>query len=134
MSNVSKPNSSSYSDLAFNTSAQAKYCANKTGPLTLSRRNGLAIVLLQIVNSKRYNSLVEQVRSLDNEAFLLAVYKNSKKLLKGFKAQRAILTNLYESAKAGVIKHTISRSSTFKIVSLKKPILRGTITIDPANP
>ena len=74
------------------------------------------------------------MRSLDNKAFLLSVYKNSKKLIKGFKAQRAILANLYESAKAGVIKHTISRSSTFKIVSLKKPILRGTITIDPANP
>ena len=74
------------------------------------------------------------MRSLDNEAFLLSVYKNSKKLIKGFKAQRAILANLYESAKAGVVKHTISGSGTFEIVGLEKPILRGTITIDLANP
>lgn len=89
---------------------------------------------LQIVDPERYNSLAEQVQSSDNEAFLPAVYKNSKKLLKGFKAQRAILANLYESAKAGVVEHTISRSGTFEIVSLEKPISRGTITIDPANP
>ncbi|KAB2101534.1 hypothetical protein AG0111_0g10581 [Alternaria gaisen] len=122
MSNVSKPNPSSYSDPTFNASAWAEYRANKTGPLTLSRGNGLAM------------SLAEQVRSSDNEAFLPAVYKNSKKLLKGFKAQRAILADLYESAKAGVVEHTISGSGTFEIVGLEKPISRGTITIDPANP
>ena len=86
MSNVSKPNPSSYSDLTFNASAWAEYCANKTRPLTLSCGNGLAIVPLQIVTPKRYKNLADEVRSLDNEAFLLAVYKNSKKLLKGFKA------------------------------------------------
>lgn len=134
MSNVSKPNPSSYSDPAFNASAWAEYRANKTGPLTLSRGNGLAMVPLQIVDPERYHSLAEQVRSSDNEAFLPAVYKNSKKLLKGFKAQRAILADLYESAKAGVVEHTISGSGTFEIVGLEKPISRGTITIDPANP
>ncbi|CAN9262534.1 unnamed protein product [Alternaria alternata] len=134
MSNVSKPNPSSYSDPTFNASAWAEYRANKTGPLTLSRGNGLAMVPLQIVDPERYKNLADQVRSSDNEAFLPSVYKNSKKLIKGFKAQRAILADLYESAKAGVVEHTISGSGTFEIVGLEKPISRGTITIDPANP
>jgi choline dehydrogenase-like flavoprotein len=134
MSNLSKPNPSSFNDPAFNASAWEQYRANKTGPLTLARGNGLAMVPLQIVDPENYSNLAEQVRGSSNDAYLPALYKNSKKLLKGFKAQRAILADLYESAKAGVVEHTISGSGTFNIVGLEKPISRGTVTINPANP
>ncbi|CAA9959754.1 hypothetical protein PTMSG1_03162 [Pyrenophora teres f. maculata] len=134
ISNMSTPNPSSFKDLAFNASAWEQYRVNKTGPLTQARGNSLAFVPLPQVDPERYSSLADQVRSSKNDAYLPPIYKNSKKLLKGFKTQRKVLADLYENTKAGVVEYKVPGSGDSQLVGLEKPISRGTITINPADP
>jgi choline dehydrogenase-like flavoprotein len=134
VSNMSKPNPTVWNNSTFNASAWEQYQANKTGPLRFARGNSLAFIPLQDVDPERYNNFAKQVQNPNNEAFLPSVYKNSKKLLQGFKAQRKVLAELYESGKAGVVEFPITGSGAFQIVGLEKPVSRGTVMIDPANP
>jgi choline dehydrogenase-like flavoprotein len=135
ISNMSNPNPSSLTtDPAFNASAWAQYAANKTGPLTQARGNALAMIPLPEVAPNSYRDLASQVKSLKNDAYLPAVYKNSKKLLKGVQAQRKILANLFQSSEAAIVEYPIPASGAGVLVGLEKPLSRGVISINPLNP
>jgi choline dehydrogenase-like flavoprotein len=135
VSNMSTPNPTSFdTDPAFNASAWAQYRANKTGPLTFARGNSLAFIPLPEVDPKRYKSLASQLKSQKDDAFLPSIYKNSKKLLKGVRAQRKILAGLYQNDQAGIVEYAIPGSGSYELTALEKPVSRGTVMIDPANP
>ncbi|KAF1944046.1 alcohol oxidase [Clathrospora elynae] len=135
ISNMSTPNPTTINtDPAFNASAWEEYRIKKTGPLNLARGNSLALIPLSEVDPKNFRSLVARVRNLKDDAYLPAIYKNNKKLLKGVKAQREILANLYQSNEAGIVEIPISGAGTYVLVGLEKPVSRGTIMINPANP
>jgi choline dehydrogenase-like flavoprotein len=134
VSNMSTPNPNSWNDPAFNASAWEEYSANKTGPLTQARGNSLAFIPLPEVDPERYQSLAKQLKSQEDSAHLPSIYKNSKKLLKGIRAQRKVLAGLYQSDKAGIVEYGIPAAGFFELVALEKPASRGTVMIDPANP
>ncbi|CAO2655175.1 Nn.00g102390.m01.CDS01 [Neocucurbitaria sp. VM-36] len=135
VSNMSFPNPTSLSTNAtFNASAWEEYRTSKTGPLTQARGNSLAFIPLPQVDPKNFRSLADQVRNQENDAYLPAIYKNSKKLLKGVQAQRKVLADLYQSDKAGIVEYPIPAAGSFVLVAHEKPLSRGSITINPANP
>jgi choline dehydrogenase-like flavoprotein len=134
ISNMNKPNPSSWSDPEFNASAWAKYQANKTGPLTQARGNSLAFIQLTEVAPKDYFKLAKQVRDQKNDAYLPSIYTNSSKLLKGVQAQRRVLADLYENDKAAIVEYPVPASGSFVLVAHEKPLSRGSITINPSNP
>lgn len=135
ISSMSKPNPTSLStDPAFNASAWAEYTANKTGPLTQARGNALAFIPLPEVAPSSYSNISSQVTAQANDAYLPAIYKGNKKLLAGVAAQRKVLADLYSNVKAGIVEYGIPAAGNGLLVALQKPLSRGTITINPANP
>ena len=134
-SNQSEPNAMSFAtDPAFNASAWAEYRTNRTGPLALARGNALAFIPLPEIDPKRYRSLAKQLTSQKDNEHLPSIYANSKKLLKGVRAQRKILAGLYQNDEAGMTEYAIPADGSFELVALHKPISRGTVMINPANP
>ncbi|KAF2708443.1 GMC oxidoreductase [Pleomassaria siparia CBS 279.74] len=135
VSNASVPNPSSLStDPAFNASAWAQYTYNHTGPLTQARGNALAFIPLPQVAPESFNDLAAQVEALKKDDHLPPIYKNSTKLLNGVIAQRKILASLFQSNDAGIVEYPISASGAGVLVGLEKPLSRGVISINPANP
>ncbi|KAF2011512.1 GMC oxidoreductase [Aaosphaeria arxii CBS 175.79] len=135
ISNMSKPNPTSLAtDPAFNASAWAEYTANKTGPLTQARGNALAFIPLPQVAPQNYRNLADQIKKLKSAQHLPALYQNSKKLLKGVDAQRKVLAGLYQNDKAGIVEYPVPAAGSGVLVSIQKPLSRGVISINPANP
>ncbi|KAI0586435.1 Cellobiose dehydrogenase [Pyrenophora tritici-repentis] len=121
-------------DPAYNASAWAQYLFNRTGPLTQARGNALAMIPLPVVDPENYNTLSDRVRALKDNEYLPAIYKNSKKLLKGVRAQRKVLADLFQNDKAAIVEYPIPSAGIYLLVGLEKPVSRGTIMINPANP
>ncbi|KAF1933166.1 GMC oxidoreductase [Didymella exigua CBS 183.55] len=135
VSNMSDPNPTSLStDPVFNASAWAQYTSNKTGPLTQARGNSLAFIPLPEVAPASYANISSQVTAQATNAYLPAIYTGSKKLLAGVAAQRKILAGLYSNAKAGIVEYGIPAAGSGLLVALQRPLSRGTIAINPANP
>ncbi|RYN79412.1 hypothetical protein AA0117_g3810 [Alternaria alternata] len=135
VSNVSSPNAMSLTtDPAYNASAWEEYRVNKTGPLTQARGNSLAMMPLPVVDPENYRSIANRIRGLKNDEYLPSIYKNNAKLLKGVKAQRKVLTEIFENEKAAVVEYGIPSSGGYVLVGLEKPVSRGTIMINPTNP
>jgi choline dehydrogenase-like flavoprotein len=135
VSHMSNPNPTSIStDPAFNASAWAQYNNNKTGPLTQARGNSLAFIPLPEVAPASYANISSQVTAQANDAYLPAIYKGSKKLLAGVAAQRKILAGLYSNTKAAIVELPVPAAGNNVLVALQKPLSRGTIAINPANP
>jgi choline dehydrogenase-like flavoprotein len=134
VSNMSMPNPTSWSDPVFNASAWAQYRKNKTGPLTQTRGYSLALIQLTEVAPNSYLSLAQRVRALADSSYLPPIYTNSSKLLAGVQAQRAMLADLYQNPEAAIVEYPVSASGSFVLVAHEKPLSRGSITLDPANP
>ncbi|KAH7371225.1 hypothetical protein BKA66DRAFT_444182 [Pyrenochaeta sp. MPI-SDFR-AT-0127] len=135
ISNISFPNPGSLnSNATFNESAWEEYRTSKTGPLTQARGNALAFIPLPQVDPENYRNLVAQINNLKNDAYLPSIYRNSTKLLKGIQAQRKILAGLYLNDEAGIVEYPIPAAGSFVLVAHQKPLSRGTININPADP
>ncbi|EMD65182.1 hypothetical protein COCSADRAFT_89072 [Bipolaris sorokiniana ND90Pr] len=135
ITNISTPNGRSLdTDPAYNASAWQQYFANKTGPITLARGNALAMIPLPVVDPENYGSIADRVLGLKDDAYLPSIYKNSKKLLNGVKAQRKVLADLFRNNKAAIVELPIPDAGAFMLVGLEKPVSRGSITINPKNP
>ncbi|PSN70745.1 choline dehydrogenase, partial [Corynespora cassiicola Philippines] len=135
IANQSFPNPSSLTtDAAFNASAWAQYNANKTGPLTQARGNALAFMPLPDVAPEDYQSLAAQVADQKVDSYLPSLYSGSKKLLKGIQAQRKVLAGLFKNDKAGIVEYPVPAAGQGILVALQKPLSRGTIGLNPANP
>lgn len=135
VSNMSTPNPTSLdTDPAFNASAWEEYRTNRTGPLTQARGNALAFIPLPEVAPEQYQDLARQVENLSDDAYLPQIYKDSKKLVKGVKAQRKILAKRFRSDEAGLIEYPVPAAGSSVLVGLEKPLSRGVITINPQNP
>lgn len=132
---ASNPNPQSLAtDPAFNASAWAQYEANKTGPLTQARGNALSMVSLPQVAPKDYKKLADQIKKQKDEAYLPAIYTGSKKLIAGVKAQRKVLAKLFQDKDAAIVELPVGPGGGGVLVGLEKPLARGSITLNPANP
>lgn len=117
----------------YNASAWEEYVQNKTGPYTYARGNALAFIpLSNMVNNT--NSIVSSIRDQKIEAYLPAIYKGNKKLIKGFTRQREIISDLFKRPDAAVAEYGVQSNGSFNVVGVKKPLSRGTVYLNPSNP
>ncbi|KAF2791287.1 GMC oxidoreductase [Melanomma pulvis-pyrius CBS 109.77] len=133
-SNASFPTTTSLATNAtFNATAWAEYVARKTGPYTYARGNALAFISLPDITSK-FSSIVNSLTSQKNSDYLPSIYKNNKPLLKGAAAQRKIIADLFKRKDAAVVEFPVPADGTYGLVGIEKPLSRGTIHINAANP
>ncbi|KAH6643611.1 choline dehydrogenase-like protein [Boeremia exigua] len=119
----------------FNASAWAEYETKKTGPYTNARGNALAFISLpDMTSSDNVNSIVKSIGGQQDEQYLPALYKNNKKLLRGFAAQRKVITDIFKRRDAAVAEFPVPADASFGLVGVEKPLSRGTVSINPANP
>ncbi|PPJ61281.1 hypothetical protein CBER1_09321 [Cercospora berteroae] len=117
----------------FNASAWEEYEVNKTGPYTYARGNALAFISLPDMTSN-FSSVSYQ---LDNENaidYLPSLYQNNTGLLAGFTAQRDIISSIFGRKDAAVAEFPIPVDAAYSIVAVQKPVSRGTVHLNPANP
>ncbi|UPX19999.1 uncharacterized protein EKO05_0010246 [Ascochyta rabiei] len=120
-------------DATYNASAWGEYVKKKTGPYTYARGNALAFVPLpNMVNNT--NDIVSTINSQNIEAYLPAIYKGNKKLIKGFTRQREIIANLFTRLDAAVAEYGVQSDGSFNVIGIEKPLSRGTVYLNPSNP
>ncbi|KAK6207069.1 hypothetical protein LQW54_007497 [Pestalotiopsis sp. IQ-011] len=137
ISNQSFPEPQSLAKNAtYNETAWEQYLENRTGPYTsgLVGYNGnsaQALTLPGVIDD--YEGLTSNITSQRALDYLPDIYAQSAALLKGFKAQRSILGELFAQNQSSCCEliPSIVGSAT---VSVQKPLSRGTITLDPTNP
>jgi choline dehydrogenase-like flavoprotein len=120
----------------FNETAWEQYMENRTGPYTsgLIGYNGnsaLYFTLPGVVND--HEELIGNITSQHALDYLPERYAENTALLKGFEAQRSIVSELLgqnQSSCCELIPSIVGSATA----SLQKPLSRGTITLDPANP
>ncbi|KAI8932308.1 hypothetical protein NX059_010503 [Plenodomus lindquistii] len=117
----------------FNATSWAQYEANKTGPYTYARGNALAFISLPDM-TKDVNAVVKSLNSQKDTDFLPASYKNNSKLLKGFAAQRKIISDIFQRRDAAVAEFPVPADGTYGLVGVEKPLSRGTVYINAKNP
>jgi choline dehydrogenase-like flavoprotein len=120
----------------FNASAWAQYEADKTGPYTVARGNALAFISLPDMATKgsSVSSVVNSLNSQKEGSYLPSVYKSNKKLLKGFEAQKRVIAKIFARSDAAVAEFPVPADGTYGLVGVEKPLSRGTVHINAANP
>jgi choline dehydrogenase-like flavoprotein len=120
----------------FNASAWAQYEADKTGPYTVARGNALAFISLpdMATNGSSVSSVVNSLNSQKEGSYLPSVYKSNKKLLKGFEAQKRVIAKIFARSDAAVAEFPVPADGTYGLVGVEKPLSRGTVHINAANP
>ncbi|KAF2206009.1 choline dehydrogenase-like protein [Delitschia confertaspora ATCC 74209] len=138
LKNLSFPNPNDLSTNAtFNATAWQEYQTSRTGPYTQAHGNSLAFLPLPQV-TKSWKPLVSAINAQNTPTdFLPAIYKSSPALLRGFKAQRAIISKMLSGTDAAVGEIPMTPSG-FVINAMMRPLSRGTVYLDPkdagANP
>jgi len=130
------PNANSLiTNATFNASAWHEYEVNKTGPYTVARGNALAFISLpDMTSSSDIDAVVSKLNKQDPASFLPSIYKNSPKLLKGFRRQRAIIAQIFKRRDAAVTEFPVPADGTYGLVGIEKPLSRGTIHLNASNP
>jgi choline dehydrogenase-like flavoprotein len=120
----------------FNASAWAQYEADKTGPYTVARGNALAFISLpdMATNGSSVSSVVNSLNSQKEGSYLPSVYKSNKKLLKGFEAQKRVIAKIFARSDAAVAEFPVPADGSYGLVGVEKPLSRGTVHINAANP
>lgn len=128
------PNQNSLATNAtFNATAWQQYETNKTGPYTYARGNALAFISLPDMTSDT-NAVVKSLNSQNDVDFLPGAYKNNKKLLKGYAAQRKIISDIFKRRDAAVAEFPVPADGTYGLVGVEKPLSRGTVYLNASNP
>jgi choline dehydrogenase-like flavoprotein len=128
------PNQNSLTTNAtFNASAWEQYVENKTGPYTYARGNALAFISLPDMTEDP-NAVINSLNSQKDETYLPAVYQSNKKLLKGFARQRAVIASIFARRDAAVTEFPVPADGTYGLVGVEKPLSRGTVHINAADP
>ena len=120
----------------FNASAWAQYEADKTGPYTVARGNALAFISLpdMATNGSSVASVVKSLNSQKEGSYLPSVYKSNKRLLKGFEAQKKVIAKIFARSDAAVAEFPVPADGSYGLVGVEKPLSRGTVHINAANP
>jgi choline dehydrogenase-like flavoprotein len=132
LSNLSTPNSLFSTDPAQNSSAWAQYNANQTGPVTQAHGNSIAFLSLQSVTSN-YKRIVSTIKGQRSTDYLPPVYKNNAALLRGYEAAKAITVELLSGTKAAAVEISMTASGLQNVV-VQRPLSRGTLRLNPADP
>lgn len=117
----------------FNATAWAQYEEDKTGPYTVARGNALAFISLPDMTTN-VPSVVASLNGQQDEAYLPSFYKGNKALLKGFAAQKKVISDLFQRKDAAVAEFPVPADGTYGLVGVEKPLSRGFVHINAKNP
>ncbi|KAG9198768.1 hypothetical protein G6514_009632 [Epicoccum nigrum] len=132
LSNLSTPNSLFSTDSAQNASAWAQCNTNRTGPVTQAHGNSVAFLSLQSITSS-YKQIVSTIKSQNLTDYLPPAYQTNSALLRGYEAAKAITVELLSGTKAAAVEIPMTASSLQNVV-VQRPLSRGTLCLNPANP
>lgn len=128
------PNSNSLTTNAtFNASAWEEYEEHKTGPYTYARGNALAFISLPDMTNDT-QSLISTLTSQTATDYLPSIYKDNKRLAKGFAKQREVIADIFSRRDAAVAEFPVPADGSYGLVGVEKPLSRGTVHINPENP
>ncbi|KAF2473380.1 alcohol oxidase [Lindgomyces ingoldianus] len=131
LDNMSFPNPLSLSTNAtYNASAWQEYLTKKTGQYTIAHGNSLAFLSLPQLTTN-YKTIVNQLKGQKTADFLPPIYSN-KALLKGFEAQKSIITDMLSGNDAAAGEIPMSPFG-LAISALQRPLSRGTIQLNPKD-
>ncbi|TKX23819.1 GMC oxidoreductase-like protein 5 [Elsinoe australis] len=135
VSNQAVPNANTLNvDPAYNASAWAEYQSKKTGIYATGRGNGVAFLSLsQVASTSQAESISARVGQQNAGSFLPPVYKDAN-LLRGFLEQRRLLSEQYGGNDAAISEFPFSGGAGSLAAAFQKPLSRGTITLNPADP
>ncbi|KAK6852487.1 hypothetical protein PG995_011038 [Apiospora arundinis] len=125
------PNPGSLSTNAtFNASAWEEYQAHGTGPYTVAFSNTAAFLPLRnFTDAAAFNTVMGNTADQHvEENALPAIYRTSRELLAGYRAQRAILLRHFGSLDAAAMEFPFMAAG-FGASVLTKPWSRGTVTL-----
>ncbi|KAF2749978.1 GMC oxidoreductase [Sporormia fimetaria CBS 119925] len=117
-------------NITFQDEAIAEYQANKSGPLTLSAANAGAFLNLKTTHSSP-SSFLAQLAAQRPEAHLPRDLP--KAVIAGYTAQKKVLEKLYARDNAATYEAPFNGACS-KTVILQKPLSRGRIHINTADP
>lgn len=135
--NQSFPNPDTiFLNATYNATAWAEYLDSKTGPIAGASATTLLLLSLpQLLNNSfsAAASFSSRLLAQSPAAFLPSTYSANPTLLAGYKAQRSILARQFKSNDASLVAHALLGNGFFP-GPLLKPLSRGTVTLNPANP
>ncbi|KAK4185998.1 putative GMC oxidoreductase [Podospora australis] len=118
----------------YNATVWAEYLANRTGPITTAGGNTVIYYSLsQVTNSSVAQSFASRLLAQDATDFLPSIYSTTPALLKGFKAQRAILAQRFRSNSSNLSAQPFGGDGTSPSPVLK-PLSRGSVTLNFTHP
>jgi choline dehydrogenase-like flavoprotein len=134
LSNQAFPNADSLANNAtYNATAWDQYLFNRTGPVAGGKSSlGAFLSLPQITSPTTAATLVNTLLSQDAADYLPPVYRDPS-LLRGFKAQRAILAKQFASSEMSVSAFNTASNGGAPAI-FKKPLSRGTVTLNLTHP
>jgi len=135
LTNTSFPNTDSIlANETYNATVWEEYLKNKTGPIAAGASSTVLFLSLPQLNSSAFAAaIVAKLLAQDSKLYLPDIYASSQSLLRGFEAQRQILAKQLNSTESRIVSHPIT-SGGFHPSALLKPISRGTVTLDIADP
>lgn len=113
----------------FIEEARREYEQNRTGPFTIARGNQAAFLPLKTVNSK-WEEVIQNLLDQDVKKYLPEGYDNN--LINGFLRQGAVIADMWNRTDNAVFEFAFNGGPLGR--NLQRPLSRGTITIDPADP
>jgi choline dehydrogenase-like flavoprotein len=115
----------------FNAEALAEYLSSRTGPYTRGQPNSIAFMSLPQISSN-YADQVASISSQDPSTVLPDTYADAT-LQAGWLAQRSILAEQIGSGAVAVMEFPFGGSG-FNPNAMQKPLSRGTVHLNPADP
>ncbi|KAK0616387.1 hypothetical protein B0T14DRAFT_433981 [Immersiella caudata] len=135
LSNQSFPNPDTItSNATYNATVWDEYLTNKTGPIAAASATSILYFSRpQLDSPAGAAAMVGRLLAQNAAQYLPGVYSTSAALLRGFQAQRDILAKQFKTSSAAIVAHPL-RGNGFTPAPLLKPLSRGTITLNPADP
>lgn len=135
LSTPSFPNSDSISNNAtYNATVWEEYLTNRTGPVAAANSNSIIYYsLAQVLSPSAAASVASRLLAQDARQYLPAIYSTSSALLRGFKAQRAILAQRFTTNTSSYTAQPL-RGNGQSPSPLLKPLSRGTVTLNLTHP
>ncbi|KAK0658681.1 putative GMC oxidoreductase [Cercophora samala] len=135
LSTPSFPNPDSMSNnAAYNATVWEEYFNNRTGPVAAANSNSIIYYSLsQVLSPSAAVSIASRLLAQDARQYLPAIYSTNSALLRGFKAQRAILAQRFKTNTSSYTAQPL-RGNGQSPSPLLKPLSRGSVTLNLTHP
>jgi choline dehydrogenase-like flavoprotein len=119
------------SNATYNEEVFQQYLATKTGPYAMSQGNCAAFLPYKtVVDNSTFLASIAKIRGQNASIYLPSTYDHT--LVAGYRKILDTLADQYESSNSAVFEFPVSGG--LAAISFQKPLSRGTVYINAANP